>query len=357
MKTMPKPLPKPGAVARKAVSLSGSGDLVRTAPLLPDRELPVKIEPALEGVQLVQWAETHRDAVDRILRERGALLFRGFGPVSMEEFEEVVRRTSGELLTYTYRSTPRREVSGRIYTSTEYPAHQWIPMHNEMSYTRRWPMRIGFLCAQPSEQGGETPVADSRRVYQRLNPTLRQRFETLGVMYVRNYGGGLDVSWQEVFQTSDREEVESFCRDNGIELEWHDGDRLRTRQVCQATLRHPETGEAVWFNQAHLFHVSSLELSVREALLSQLDPADLPRNTYYGDGSAIPDEVLEQIREAFSREMVLFPWQRGDVLLLDNVLTAHGRAPFGGARRILVAMARPAWEEEGGEREAGEAVR
>jgi alpha-ketoglutarate-dependent taurine dioxygenase len=345
MKTSPKPLPKPGAIARKAVNLSGADDLVRTADLVPGREIPVKIEPALEGVRLARWAESHCDRIEGLLRRRGAVLFRGFGPLALEEFQEVVRRTSGELLTYTYRSTPRREVSGRIYTSTEYPAHQWIPMHNEMSYTRRWPLRIGFFCAQPSARGGETPIADSRRVYQRLDPALRERFEAQGVLYVRNYGSGLDVSWQEVFQTDDRAEAEEFCRQNGIEAEWRAGDRLRTRQVCQATARHPGTGEPVWFNQAHLFHVSSLEPAVREALQAQLDPADLPRNTYYGDGSPIEDGTLEEIREVFRQEMVLFPWQTDDILLLDNVLVAHGRAPFEGARRVLVAMAQPAWQE------------
>jgi alpha-ketoglutarate-dependent taurine dioxygenase len=345
MKTMPKPLPKPLAAARQAVSLSAA-ELVRTAPLVPGRDFPVKVEPALEGVRPVQWAADHRDTVDQILRHRGALLLRGFSPLAMEDFQEIVRRTSGELLTYTFRSTPRREVSGRIYTSTEYPAHQWIPMHNEMSYTRSWPLRIGFFCAQPAANGGATPLADSRRVYQRLDSALRERFEALGVLYVRNYGGGLDVAWQEVFQTDDRAEVERYCRDSGIELEWRDGDRLRTRQVCQAAIRHPETGEAVWFNQAHLFHVSSLEPAVRHALLSQLDPADLPRNTYYGDGSPIEDATLDQIRDAFREEMVSFPWQRGDVLLLDNVLIAHGRAPFEGPRQVLVAMARPASDGE-----------
>nr|HRC87661.1 TauD/TfdA family dioxygenase [Thermoanaerobaculia bacterium] len=182
-------------------------------------------------------------------------------------------------------------------------------------------------------------LADSRRVYQALDPALRERFERQGVMYVRNYGDGLDLSWANVFQTDNKDEVEAFCRANGIRYEWKDGNRLRTVQVCQGTARHPRTGDAVWFNQAHLFHVSSLKPEVQEQLRAMLREDELPRNTYYGDGSAIEPEVLAAIREVFTRESVLFPWQDGDAVLLDNMLAAHGRAPFGGPRKILVGMA------------------
>jgi alpha-ketoglutarate-dependent taurine dioxygenase len=342
-----KPLPRPpGAVRRRAVDASGEA-LVRSAPLVPGRGLPLVVEPALDGVRLLDWAEDQRGWLDRALLDHGGVLLRGFGLSSLEEFEEVVRRTSGELMTYTFRSTPRTAVAGRVYTSTEYPAHQPIPLHNEMSYTRRWPLRIGFFAQQPATRGGATPIADSRRVYRRIAPEVRARFETHGVLYVRNYsgggggGGGLDVPWQEVFQTDDPAEVEAFCREAGIELEWRGGDRLRTRQVCQAVTRHPETGETVWFNQAHLFHVSSLEPEVRRSLLSRLAPEDLPRNAFYGDGSPIGDEELDEVRRAWRDEAVDVAWQAGDLLLLDNVLAAHGRAPYEGPRRVLVAMARP----------------
>lgn len=343
---MTNPLKKPAiqvprAIRRKAVGTS-SQDLVRLHRLDANRVLPLLAEPAIEGVDLLQWADASRDSIDRALLDNGGILFRGFSLASLDAFEDFVRRTSGEPMTYTYRSTPRMEVSGKVYTSTEYPAHQWIPMHNEMSYSTRWPMRIGFYCALPAARGGETPIADSRRVYERIEPRVRDRFAAEGVLYVRNYGQGLDVSWQEVFQTSDPTEVEAFCREAGIECEWRGDGRLRTRQVCQGVTRHPLTGELVWFNQAHLFHVTSLDPKVREQLLAGVAIEDLPRNTYYGNGSPIADEDLEAIRRVYREEQVVFPWQQGDLLLLDNVLTAHGRAPFEGPRRILVAMAGPA---------------
>jgi alpha-ketoglutarate-dependent taurine dioxygenase len=278
-----------------------------------------------------------REFIRQRLQRHGAILFRGFNLNSVDEFELLLRSLTGELLEYSYRSTPRTQVSGRIYTSTEYPAHQTIPLHNEMSYTRNWPMIIGFFCVEVAAEGGETPIADSRRVFDLIDPAIRERFARKKVMYVRNYGEALDLSWQNVFQTEDRERVEDYCRSSEIEFEWKTNDELRTRQVCQAVATHPCTGEQVWFNQAHLFHVSSLESQVRESLLSS-SAGEPPRNACYGDGSPIKDAERDEIRSAYNRETIVFPWQRRDVLLLDNMLVAHGRRPYRGRRKIVVGM-------------------
>jgi alpha-ketoglutarate-dependent taurine dioxygenase len=349
---MPRSTSKPslanakGLPKRKTVDVSQQ-ELVRIRPLIGGQDLPLLVEPAMEGIDLNVWTAANRQWVRDLLLRHGGLLFRGFGPAGPEDLERAVRAFSGDLLPYTYRSTPRSQVSGEVYTSTEYPASQSIPMHNEMSYTRTWPLKIWFLCVQPAEAGGETPIANSRQVYQGIDPQVRERFSRLGVLYTRNFGQGLDLSWQSVFQTEDRAAVEEYCRLAGIEMEWRGEDGLRTRQVCQAVTIHPVTGEPVWFNQAHLFHVSSLEPGVREALLAEVGERDLPRNAFYGDGSPIELEVLDHIRSVYEQAAVRFPWQRGDLLMLDNVAVAHGRAPFKGARKVLVAMAESSSPEGG----------
>jgi alpha-ketoglutarate-dependent taurine dioxygenase len=228
-------------------------------------------------------------------------------------------------------------VSGAVFTSTEYPADQVIPLHNENSYTNVWPRKLWFCSAVVAQEGGCTPLADSRRVLQRIEPAIRQVFEAKNVMYVRNYIAGIDLGWQTVFQTSSKEEVNEFCQAHGIEVEWQ-GEQLRTWQVCQAVATHAETGESVWFNQAHLFHVSSLSAAISDALLTQFGERGLPRHAYFGDGSPIPAEALDHIRAAYAAEEVRFHWRKGDVLILDNKLVAHGRDRFSGPRKVLVAM-------------------
>jgi hypothetical protein len=212
-------------------------------------------------------------------------------------------------------------------------------LHNEHDYTLERPKKNWFYSVIPAETGGETPIADSREIYRRVPVRIRERLLEKRLMYVRNYGGGLDVSWEQVFNTEDRQVVERYCRTHAIHCEWKDDGELRTRQVCQAVACHPLTRDMVWFNQAHLFHVSNLPPEVRDSLLDAVDEEDLPRNVYYGDGMPIEDALLDEVRGVLDDCTISFPWLRDDVLMLDNMLAAHARSPFTGKRKVVVAMA------------------
>lgn len=275
------------------------------------------------------------DALDTI----GGVLLRNFKVPTPLDFKRFAASFGLPLGTYEFGSTPRSKVFSGVYSSTEYPAHQSIPLHNEQSYTRQWPSRIWFHCMTPSHTGGETPIADSRQVYQAIDPAIREEFIAKGLLYVRNYSSALDVPWQQVFNTADRSKVEQYCLTQGIEWSWSEDGELSTRQLCQAAVRHPRTQEWVWFNQAHLFHISAMEQGLRQTLLEAVGEAQLPRNVYFGDGTAIPDATLDAIRAVYTKTSVAFPWQAGDVLMLDNLLVAHGRNPFSGDRKVIVAMA------------------
>jgi hypothetical protein len=183
-------------------------------------------------------------------------------------------------------------------------------------------------------------------VLARLRPATRRAFAAKGVLYVRNFGNGLfGPSWQDAFQTSDRGEVDSYCRANGVEVEWLRPDRLRTRQVRPALIRHPETREAAWFNHAAALHVSTLPERTRRTLTKLFSEDDYPSNSYLGDGTPIEPDVIDEVRAAYRAEAVRFDWRPGDLLVLDNMLVAHGRDPFEGPREVVVALAEPMrWE-------------
>ncbi|MET0621400.1 MAG: TauD/TfdA family dioxygenase [Pyrinomonadaceae bacterium] len=333
----------PTRVRRKTFSVSQE-KLVTLGHLPQGDSIPLVVRPAVEGVALADWAASNRDYVSDLLLQHRALLFRGFNINTADALDRVIQATSsGELLEYRDRSSPRHEVGDKIYTSTDYPAEQGIFLHNEGTYWMKWPRKLYFCCATAPAAGGETPIADCRRIYRRISPRVRSNF--LDVMYVRNYNDGFGLSWETVFQTDDRAVVEEYCRRNRIEYQWKEGNRLRTRAVRPTVARHPQTDEPVWFNHAAFFHVTTLEPSIRDTLLAEFEEADLPYNTYYGDGSPIEPEVLEELREAYRQERILFPWQEGDLLLLDNMTVAHGRMPYSGPRRILAGLAEPIGRE------------
>jgi alpha-ketoglutarate-dependent taurine dioxygenase len=321
---------------RKAVDISHL-DLVKMGPLLPDQPLPLLIQPNVEGVDLAEWAGTHREMLEQKLYEHGAILFRGFGLKTVPEFERVVSAIYNEVYGG-YGDLPRVEESQRLYKSTPYPEDKAILFHNESSHLNRWPMKISFFCVQASQKGGETPILDCRKVYRELDPKIRRRFEEKGLLYVRNFQPGIDVSWQHFFRTEDRAIAEQKCREGGMEFEWVDADWLRTRQSRTAVSRHPVTGEMTFFNQIQLHHIACLDAETRNSLLSLFKMEDLPRNVYYGDGTPIEDSVMEEIGELYWKLCITAPWQNGDMMMLDNMLTSHARLPYEGPRKIAVAM-------------------
>ncbi len=321
---------------RKAVNL-GQLSQIKTRLLYDDQTLPLVIEPEREDVDLAEWATTNNEFVNTNLLSHGALLFRGFDVPAVPDFERFAQ-TLCPALYGEYGDLPREEMGGKVYGSTPYPADETILFHNESSHMHRWPMLIWFYCVKPSEVGGETPIVDCRKIYQALDPDLRQAFAERGLMYVRNFTPGLDVSWQQFFHTEERAVVEDYCRRAGIDFEWRSDGGLRTRQICPAIVKHPQTGEMVFFNQLQLHHVSCLAPAVRESLLSLMPEEDFPRNVYYGDGTRIEDAVMDQLLALYRQCAVTFSWQPHDIIMLNNMLVAHSRNPYVGERKIVVAL-------------------
>ena len=299
---------------------------------------PWVIEAQSPGLDLAELARHHRDHLNARLLQRGALLFRGFGISGVPQFDRLIDAWTQNRLDCIYGSTPRQTLGNRIFTATEYPASQEIPLHNEDAYQRQWPLKLAFCCLQPAAAGGETPISDMRLVGHALGNELLDVFEARGVMYVRHYHDGIDMPWQQVFGTGDRNALAQICAQRSIEHHWLGDRTLRTTQICQGTAVHPVTGERVFFNQAHLFHVSSLGPELSRSMIQVFGADRLPRQAYFGDGEPIPEAWLARIRAAFRQGAYAFAWHPGDVLLLDNMRYAHGRRAFEGSRRVLAAL-------------------
>ncbi|HEY2947228.1 MAG TPA: TauD/TfdA family dioxygenase [Micromonosporaceae bacterium] len=301
--------------------------------------LPMTV-PA-DGTPIIEYITDRRAELRAALAEHGALLFRGFDVGGVDGFDRVVRALSGAPLTYTERSSPRSTIKGQVYTSTDYPAEEEIFLHNENSYQASWPLTLYFYCIQPPTSLGATPLADVRRVYAEIDPTIRDEFERRRWTLVRNFYRDFGTPWQEVFNTDDPDEVAAYCGRNDIGIEWTADGGLRTRAVRDAVHRRPGSEAPRWFNHATFFHVTTLAKDLQEALLAMFGEQGLPTNTYYGDGGSIPTEVMDQLRAAYRSVTVRFDYERDDVLVVDNMTAAHGREPFTGPRKIAVAMAEP----------------
>ncbi|WP_201191066.1 non-ribosomal peptide synthase/polyketide synthase [Pseudomonas fluorescens] len=310
---------------------------VRESLLAAPQPFPLLMEPNEPQLDLIEWIRQNRPLIEQKLAEHAGILFRGFALDGIQGFEAFAEAIQPGLYGQ-YGDLPKKEGGKNTYRSTPYPERKMILFHNESSHQDRWPRKQMFYCEQPSLSGGATPVVDCRLMYERLPADLRDKFEDKGLLYVRTFTDKLDVSWQHFFKTEDRAEVEARCRAGGIEWRWLDNDELQTRTPGPAIIRHPVTGAKSFFNQVQLHHIYWLEPQVREDLLSMFGLDRMPRHVFYGDGTPIEDDVMQRIGDLYEECAVRFDWQKGDAILLDNMLVAHARDPYEGPRKIVVAM-------------------
>ena len=322
-----------------------------------EQKLPLVIEPNFSNPTL--------DDLLRIIKEKnaffkenmlkyGGLLFRGFPVNSAEDFANVIRALdTGKFVDYIGGGSPRNKVKDSVYTSTEAPPAIKIHLHNEMSFADNFPRNIFFFCETPPEEGGETFIGDAREILKSVKKETRERFVNKGLKYVSRYyykSKLMDLvnkfqrghkTWIDVFETDKKSEVEDRCKENNIGCKWNVNDWLEISRLRPALLEHPVTKEPVWFNQVHLFDYNPRfigwwrYLAMRAFYCRKHMMVD---EIYFADDQKVPREDIYHIHDVLDKHSIYFPWKKGDVMALDNILAMHGRAPFKGKRKILTAM-------------------
>jgi alpha-ketoglutarate-dependent taurine dioxygenase len=287
------------------------------------------------------WAAENRDALRAAVAERGSVMVRGLGLRDAGEAAAVFDGLADGLMAEREAFAARKTYSDGVYSSANWPANQPMCMHHELSYRLEFPGLMLFACLGAPTEGGATAVADARTVLDELPSDLVERFEREGWLLTRNYNDEIGASVAEAFGTDDRDAVESYCRANAIEFEWQPDGGLRTRQRRSAVVRHPATGERCWFNQIAFLNEWTLDPEVREFLVEMYGPEALPFNTCFGNGDPIGEDVVQLLNEVYDANTAREPWEDGDLMLVDNVRTAHSREPFEGPREVLVGMADP----------------
>lgn len=312
------------------------------ASLLDDVELQPGRPPILRTEPLGDapgWAAEHRDALRAVVAEQGCVLIRGLGLRDVAGTGAVFERLSTGLMAEREAFAPRRTYADGVYSSAQWPPNQPMCMHHELSYTLEFPGLMLFACLTAPAEGGATGVADAATVLEELPTDLAERFEREGWLLTRSYNDEIGSSLIEAFGTDDRGAVERYCRANAIEFDWQPDGGLRTRQRRSAVMRHPVTGRRCWFNQIAFLNEWTLASEVREYLVEVYGADGLPFNTRFGGGDPIGEDVVTLLNKIYEANTAREPWQAGDLMLVDNIRTAHSREPFEGSREVLVAMA------------------
>ena len=322
-----------------------------------EAHFPAVISPRKTPANILQsiaFLRERKQALGALLLKHGALVFRGFPVRNAADFADFIGTLQlGEFVNYIGGDSPRDKVNDKVYTSTEAPPKFLIPLHQELSFIKHFPKHIYFYCATPPQAGGATTIGDARIMYRAIAPEVRARFETKKLIYTANYYDRSAImeilnrfqrshkSWRDVFETTDKQAVENKCVANEFEWRWQARDWLQIRQLRPAVLKHPHTQEDVWFNQAHLYDFNPKLLGWINYLAAKLfyfRRGTLLHEISFADQSRVPRDDLYHVLEVLKNNTVAFAWRQNDVMVLDNILAMHGRAPFVGPRKILAAM-------------------
>lgn len=319
------------------VEVSGSS-LVEQTFLSEEKRIPLVFQSTMAGVDLVQWADGNRELIESSVLSYGAVLCRGFDVPSPERFRRFAAIVGEPPVTYAANIYPvpdEDKDSGRAALIRPELRLKW---HIDDSFDGMGgPKKIMFYSYLEAAEGGETPICDQREVLHNIDPEIRHRFMEQGIVYVRNYYPQFGMDWKREFGTSIPGELESICKRRQTHFEWIDG-RLRTRCHRPAVIRHPRTGDMLWYNLIQMWHPVCNEPGVFASWKASFAVEDYPMNVYYGDGSPIPDKVVQHIYQTYDTIGFSFRWQHNDVMVLDNFSTAHARKPFKGPRQLFVAL-------------------
>jgi len=328
-----------------------------TTRFLNQEKLPLVVEPKNEKVTLEELKHILKENnafFKDALRQYGGLLFRGFPIHNSDDFVTVIKGlNTGDFVNYIGGGSPRHKIKDAVYTSTEAPPAIKIHLHNEMSFAENYPNHIFFYCDTPAEVGGETFIGDARKILNNIDDSVRQNFAKKKLKYISRYyykSAIMDTfnkiqkghkTWRDVFETDDKAMVEQKCRENNIAFQWKKNDWLEISRVRPPFLEHPDTQEQVWFNQVHLFNYNPRFLGwwrYFAAKLVYFRKDMLVDEARFADDSPIARKDIYHILDILDQQSIYFPWKKGDVMALDNILTMHARAPFKGRRKILTAM-------------------
>jgi hypothetical protein len=297
------------------------------------------------------------DNIQTVLSKHGGILVRSIGTEwSAADLERAVLQITPHLRDYIGGTSPREIVHGKVMTATALPGDWSIPPHQEMAYTKTPPSFITFFCECQAATGGESTVTDMRSVLATIDSRIRKKFDRFGIQLRRvlpsietlRLKPGIQKPWSEVFATDDQRKVESIVTAKGWKAEWLPGNTLRLWQdVVPAVITHPISGESIWCNQAHLFSPACMMAWAaedgRRAEYETLKAAkkshpEMLDDMLLGNGEPVPDEDALHIYRVLRQLEAELLLSHGDLLILDNLILAHGRKPFTGNRRVLVVL-------------------
>lgn len=292
--------------------------------------------------EFLAYYEENKEFIEDRLRNVGAIHVVGINIDNVDKFGTLMKNLCPKAPDFLDGNSSRGKYSSNVYNASEYDEASIVRLHTEFSYSNIYPKKIFFCCQNPASTGGQTTVGDCKKALELIDPEVVKAFDEKEIIYIRNLhsGGGLGPSWQEAFETEDKDFMEAYCKENGIDVSWKANGIVRLTQRRPAIRKHPVTGDRLWFNQVDQFFPAIYGEEIYETLLEMNggEKDALPMFSRFADGTEIKKEYIENIIKVLDDITIPVPWQKGDLLMVDNMTALHGRLPFTGPRKILASM-------------------
>ena len=321
----------------------------------------IKLENASDEEVLQYFKENAAYYRDQMVTN-GAVHFKGFELMKSQEGFQSFYQVLGmdpcldPLHSVSARPTINGEKGSPVYEAVNKESRKnfFIGMHNEFVGTRA-PRAAAFVCFKAAETGGEFLLADGRRIFEEIGPELIQKMAGKGIRYsvmelpffgfLDNLPEFIEKPVASLLQGAAEFAINSKV-DFDVNLLWGQSDYDNTRMLQArapsqpGVILHPETGEPHWFCNVHSH--SSVLRKKRESLYgaerfedgaSQINKSDM----FFGDDCDLTEAELDEMDLVISKNIKYVKMSEGDVVLLDNYKTMHGRNVFDGTRKHGVA--------------------
>lgn len=251
--------------------------------------------------------------VRELFKSAGVLIFRGFGvdPWTMKAFaDRFTSRFNRDRL-----RPPVEGSDGFVQKVTE--GMGYAEPHSEQANSPFRPDAIWFCCGNPASEGGETLYWDGVRLWNQLDPELRQLFSTKKLRFFQRYS---PERWKLFLGPGSTLADAQRALDGveGVSYYAADDEAIYLEYVCSAVVKTRYGDQEAFANSL---------LAERKNTLGELMSFD--------DGTPITDSVVAGIKNAMTPLTEQISWEPGDLAFIDNWRFLHGRNAFTDVRRQI----------------------
>lgn len=302
------------------------------------------LAPTLDDAILTVESLQTNNTLTRKLAEHGTLLFRDLPIYSAGDFSRFGHAFGFKPYEVIGTIVDRILLAPNVVPANDALKKVLIYNHNESPHTPHAPGYIFLYSQRAHAVGRETPSFSSIELFQRVKDEIPDFISTLASKGILNrvtykssaHFAGSSTLFGSAFgkeivagddaptrKAKVEAQIRRYNRGGHATWEWTDNNETLTVSHHLPLIRvHPITKQPVLFTWLPAYYESYLAPGTPESRRKKAT------QQLYGDGSPIPEEYLKKLADITDEIRVLHKWQRGDVLVYDNIAAQHGRQPW-----------------------------